>query len=278
MTGIPGVGTAPQIRDDILATLQRNDIVLLIDDAHHVRSQGHAHHPRHLEPHPRRRGTGTPIVLVRQRPQRHLEQTVSELFSRSGSSLPRHPARRASHSSTPFSPWNPHRWHRPDRHQEHRHAPLQWRTPSLEPVLRPLVLSATTTDPHPLTDEEAGKSSPSCPAGQPVNTHASHSVPPYSRDGDRSPPESPSPSSVARNPRPRHRRVLPQPEQRRNGRSRHRRPRSARQVRRRDRQAPPRHRLRDLVPALAHRAPHPPPHRRSPANAPHRLTCSHSST
>ena len=84
LTGISAIGTAPQIRDDILATLQRNDIVLIIDDAHHLRKQGMLTILNIWNRIHARRGTGTPIVWCGNNLSAKLTQTVSEVFSRSG--------------------------------------------------------------------------------------------------------------------------------------------------------------------------------------------------
>jgi hypothetical protein len=84
LTGISGVGSASQIRDDILAALQREDIVLIIDDAHHVRKQGMLTLLNIWNRIHARRGTGTPIVWCGNNLSAKLDATVREVFSRAG--------------------------------------------------------------------------------------------------------------------------------------------------------------------------------------------------
>lgn len=83
ITGTRGVGTAAQIRDDILDTLGRRRMVLIIDDAHHVGLKGLAPILAIWNRLHTSRGTGTPIVLCGNSLERHLKQTLPELLSRS---------------------------------------------------------------------------------------------------------------------------------------------------------------------------------------------------
>ncbi|WP_167288844.1 ATP-binding protein [Nocardioides seonyuensis] len=84
MTGTRGVGTAAQIRDDILDTLNRKQMTLLIDDAHHVGLKGLAPILSIWNRIHTARGVGTPIVLCGNNLERHLSQTLPELLSRAG--------------------------------------------------------------------------------------------------------------------------------------------------------------------------------------------------
>lgn len=82
MTGTNAVGTAARIRDDILDTLRRTSMTLLIDDAHHVGFKGLANILSIWNRIHTARGTGTPIVLCGNNLAKHLNQTVPELLSR----------------------------------------------------------------------------------------------------------------------------------------------------------------------------------------------------
>lgn len=91
MTGTESAKTAPEIRKDIIATLQRTTIILLIDDAHHVHRKGltailaiwnHLHTTR---------GKGTPIVLCGNGLRAHLRQTLPEMHSRAPVTYPATP-------------------------------------------------------------------------------------------------------------------------------------------------------------------------------------------
>jgi hypothetical protein len=84
MTGTKAAGTAAQIRDDILDTLNRTKMTLLIDDAHHVGFKGLANILSIWNRIHTARGTGTPIVLCGNNLASHLSQTLPELLSRSG--------------------------------------------------------------------------------------------------------------------------------------------------------------------------------------------------
>lgn len=84
MTGTHASGSAPIIRDQILETLTRKSMTLLIDDAHHV---GYSALTSILSIYNRfhsARGKGTPIVLCGNNLEQHLLQTLPELLSRSG--------------------------------------------------------------------------------------------------------------------------------------------------------------------------------------------------
>lgn len=83
MTGTRGVGTASDIRDDILATLRRKRMVLIIDDVHRVGVTGLAPILAIWNRIHTARGTGTPIVLCGNSLENHLKQTLPELLSRS---------------------------------------------------------------------------------------------------------------------------------------------------------------------------------------------------
>lgn len=83
MTGTRGVGTAPNIRDDILNTLSRKRTTLLIDDAHRVGLAGLAPLLAIWNRLHAARGKGTPIVLCGNKLERHLQQNLPELLSRS---------------------------------------------------------------------------------------------------------------------------------------------------------------------------------------------------
>lgn len=84
MTGTNAVGTAAQIRDDVLETLTRTKMTLLIDDAHHVGFKGLANILSIWNRIHTARGTGTPIVLCGNNLARHLGQVLPELLSRAG--------------------------------------------------------------------------------------------------------------------------------------------------------------------------------------------------
>ena len=84
MTGTNAVGTAAQIRDDVLDALKRTRTTLLIDDAHHVGFKGLSNILSIWNRIHASRGTGTPIVLCGNNLARHLGQTLPELLSRSG--------------------------------------------------------------------------------------------------------------------------------------------------------------------------------------------------
>lgn len=84
MTGTKGVGTAQAIRDQILETLQRKQMTLLIDDAHHV---GYSALTCILSIYDRyysSRGRGTPIVLVGNDLETELRRRLPELLGRAG--------------------------------------------------------------------------------------------------------------------------------------------------------------------------------------------------
>jgi chromosomal replication initiation ATPase DnaA len=84
MTGTRGVGTAANIRDDILDTLSRRQVTLLIDDAHRVGLAGLAPLLAIWNRLHTSRGKGTSIVLCGNDLERHLQNTLPELLSRSG--------------------------------------------------------------------------------------------------------------------------------------------------------------------------------------------------
>lgn len=84
MTGTPGVGTASDIQRDITDTLARTRTVLVIDDTHHVRTQGlttllaiwnHLHN---------KRGKGSPIAFCGNDLERFLSRKMRPLLSRCG--------------------------------------------------------------------------------------------------------------------------------------------------------------------------------------------------
>lgn len=83
MTGISGVGSAATIRNDILSTLSRRPMTLLIDDAHRVGLGGLSPLLAIWNRLHASRGRGTPIVLCGNNLQRHLQDTLPELLSRS---------------------------------------------------------------------------------------------------------------------------------------------------------------------------------------------------
>jgi len=83
MTGTRASGNAALIRDQILDTLKRKPMTLLIDDAHHV---GYSALTSILSIYDRfhaTRGRGTPMVLCGNNLERHLRERLPELLSRS---------------------------------------------------------------------------------------------------------------------------------------------------------------------------------------------------
>lgn len=156
MTGTRGVGTATQIRDDILDTLSRKRMTLLIDDAHHVGLKGLSPILSIWNRLHSARGTGTPIVLCGNSLERHLKQTLPELLSRSSTRYVANPLAGkqlvvAVLAMEPLIAGTPEET---IRHIDARHFRGEIRrwNQFLDMVL---LFRGTETDPHPLTDDEA---------------------------------------------------------------------------------------------------------------------------
>lgn len=84
MTGTKGSGTAPVIRDQILDTLKRRPMTLLIDDAHHLHYSALTSILSIYDKIYASRRHGTPIVLIGNNVESHLKQRLPELLGRSG--------------------------------------------------------------------------------------------------------------------------------------------------------------------------------------------------
>lgn len=85
LTGTDNPGSAPSIRGDIQNTLTRRRMLLVIDDAHHVKKKGLSTltsiwNRVHLT-----EGVGTPIVMCGNNLNRYLQATLPELLSRADS-------------------------------------------------------------------------------------------------------------------------------------------------------------------------------------------------
>ncbi|UUZ60575.1 hypothetical protein [Nocardioides sp. B-3] len=156
MTGTRGVGTAAQIRDDILDTLSRKRMTLLIDDAHHVGLKGLSPIPAIWNRLHTARGTGTPIVLCGNSPERHLKSTLPELLSRSSTRYVANPlaGKQLVAAVMAMEPLIAGTAEDTIRHIDARHFRGEIRRwdQFLDMVL---LFRGANTDPHPLTDDEA---------------------------------------------------------------------------------------------------------------------------